>query len=132
MYTFGKMSRERLASCDDRLQRICWDAIDLGIMDFSVICGYRNEEEQNRLFHEGKTKLGYPNSKHNKQLSHAVDLVPYPIDWSDHKRFHVLAGIIITVAKCKAIDLRWGGDWDGDMDLNDQSFIDLPHFELVV
>ena len=28
------------------------------------------------------------------------------------------------------IDLIWGGDWDGDTDLNDNNFDDLVHFEL--
>jgi peptidoglycan L-alanyl-D-glutamate endopeptidase CwlK len=28
-------------------------------------------------------------------------------------------------------DIRWGGDWDSDTEVNDQTFIDLPHFELI-
>jgi len=28
------------------------------------------------------------------------------------------------------IRLRWGGDWDGDTELDDNKFDDLPHFEL--
>ena len=27
--------------------------------------------------------------------------------------------------------IRWGGDWDGDTDVKDQKFMDLPHFELI-
>jgi len=27
--------------------------------------------------------------------------------------------------------LKWGGNWDMDMDFYDSNFIDLPHFELV-
>jgi peptidoglycan LD-endopeptidase CwlK len=29
------------------------------------------------------------------------------------------------------IEIRWGGDWDGDGDLSDHKFNDLPHFELI-
>ena len=29
------------------------------------------------------------------------------------------------------IKLRWGHDWDGDIDLNDQKFNDGPHYELI-
>jgi peptidoglycan L-alanyl-D-glutamate endopeptidase CwlK len=28
-------------------------------------------------------------------------------------------------------DVRYGGDWDGDKDINDQTFNDTVHFELV-
>jgi len=26
--------------------------------------------------------------------------------------------------------IRWGGDWDSDTDLKDNTFNDLPHFEI--
>jgi hypothetical protein len=29
------------------------------------------------------------------------------------------------------IESRMGADWDGDFDTKDQTFHDLPHFELV-
>ena len=29
------------------------------------------------------------------------------------------------------IRLRWGGDWDGDNELRDQTFNDLVHFEVI-
>ncbi len=61
----------------------------------------------------------------------AVDIAPYPIDWKDHKRFYYLAGIVKGVASQMGIKVRWGGDWDSDNDLNDQSFMDLGHFEIV-
>ena len=66
-----------------------------------------------------------------------VDIAPYPIDWEDTKRFALLAGIVIGIDsqlkqnKLITYDIRWGGDWDGDNDLNDQKFNDLGHFELV-
>ena len=29
------------------------------------------------------------------------------------------------------VRLRWGGDWDSDLEVDDNDFDDLPHFELV-
>jgi peptidoglycan L-alanyl-D-glutamate endopeptidase CwlK len=33
------------------------------------------------------------------------------------------------VASEEGVNVRWGGDWDGDRDIDDQTFDDLPHFE---
>ena len=108
---------------------ICNETIK--IMDFSVTCGHRDEVEQQRLFREGKSKLQYPKSKHNRMPSMAVDIAPYPIDWNDKERFILLAGIMIGVAHEHNIKLRWGGDWNGDFDMKDQTFNDLAHFEIL-
>ena len=129
MPTFGNKSKEKLLTCDQKLQLVCWEAIAL--MDFTVLDGHRNEETQNKLFEEGKSKLRWPDSKHNIYLSRAIDVAPYPIDWEDKERFYMLAGIMFGVADRHRIKLRWGGDWDGDFSFKDQSFNDLPHFELI-
>lgn len=69
-------------------------------------------------------------SKHLALPSRAVDVAPYPINWGDKKRFYHFAGYVQGLAAQLGISLRWGGDWDGDNDLNDQTFFDLVHFEL--
>lgn len=75
-------------------------------------------------------------STHNYWPSRGVDLAPYPIDWNNHEktraRFYVLAGVIKAVAFFLRVPIRWGGDWDGDMDFHDQDFDDLGHFEEVI
>ncbi len=38
----------------------------------------------------------------------------------------------LTNTKKKGIKIRWEGDWNGNYDLKDQNFYDLPHFEAVV
>lgn len=129
MPNLSEKSLARLATCDERLQIICREAIK--IYDFTILCGHRGEEEQEKLFLSGQTKLHYPLSKHNSYPSQAVDIVPYPVDWNDAGRFKLLAGIMFGIAHSHNIKLRWGGDWDGDWDMNDQKFYDLPHFELV-
>ena len=131
-YHFSKFSEDKLAECKLKLQEIARGAID--IMDFTVITGKRSKEEQRKKYAKGLSKVRWPDSKHNVEnecfKSEAFDLAPYPIDWQDEERFYLLAGVIITIAKQKEIDLRWGGDWDSDMDVHDQTFNDLGHFEL--
>lgn len=129
MARFGANSLERLKTIDKRLRNVLTLAIQ--IYDFSIIHGVRGEAEQNRLFELGKSKKKYPNSKHNTIPSKAVDVAPYPIDWNDTDRFYVLAGIMKASAHINMTEIRWGGDWDSDDDLQDEKFRDLGHFELV-
>lgn len=128
MYRFGKKSLEKLSQLDERLQRVLKKAIEL--MDFAILEGSRDEQTQNEYFRLGKSKVQFPNSKHNQTPSKAVDLVPYPIDWADQSRFHFLAGLIIGIGKAEGVEIRWGGDWNRNGKFHDQSFHDLPHFEI--
>lgn len=132
-YNFGHKSRQELSTCDKRLQMVAWRVID--IIDFTVIEGVRSKERQNELYEQGKSKLQWPDGMHNvegpDELSKAFDIAPYPINWEDRKRFYYLAGIVKAIAHEMGVSIRWGGDWDSDNDLNDQSFNDLVHFELV-
>lgn len=130
MPTFGDKSSERLLTCHPALQDICQSVI--ANYDFTVLEGHRGDERQEELFHQGLSKLRAGQSKHNATPSLAVDVAPYPIDWKDEKRFYLLAGFLFQAAAELGHRLRWGGDWDGDWDHKDQSFMDLPHFELVL
>jgi hypothetical protein len=42
-----------------------------------------------------------------------------------------VAGRIIQMAAEDGVLIRWGGDWDSDGDLTDQTFDDLFHLEVV-
>ena len=129
MPKFGKKSKLRLLTCDYRLQDVFKEVIKK--VDCSVLEGYRNEERQNKLFKEGKTKVTYPKGRHNAKPSRAVDVVPYPVDWKDRERFHLFAGFVLGVAHRMDITLRWGGDWNRNFEVDDNKFDDFPHFELV-
>jgi len=120
---------KNLSDSDPDLQRIFFEVIKH--YDNSIITGYRDEEAQNEAFHTGRSKVQFPDSKHNSIPSNAVDAAPYPIDWKDKDRFYHFAGFVLGVAKILGIEIRWGGDWDGDTDLHDQTFYDLVHFELI-
>lgn len=122
MYKFGKTSTERLSQCDEKLQTILNEAIKH--MDISVVCGHRSEEEQTKAFDNGRSQLQYPNSKHNKIPSMAVDIAPYNkgIDWNDIESFNKMLDLIQKIANDSNIKIRLGRDF---------SFRDYPHVELV-
>ena len=156
MPVFSKTSKGRLAECHQNLQNIMNEVIK--IKDCSIICGYRGEEEQNEAFNNGFSKLKFPESKHNKFPSLAVDVYPYDpylkMKLIGHKNqikeiaeilniteqqaeayikeeYLILFGVIDAVAFQQGVKIRWGGDWDGDKFRLDQKFNDYPHFELI-
>ena len=128
MPKFGRRSRERLATCDERLQDVFNEVIKH--VDCSVLEGQRDEERQNKLFDEGKTKVRFPNGRHNASPSRAVAVTPYPVDWDDRERQTLFAGFVLGIARSMGIKLRWGGDWDMDFEVQDNRFDDFPHFEI--
>ena len=128
MPRFGKRSKERLATCDERLQEVFNEVIQF--VDCSVLEGHRSQERQDKLYDEGKTKVKYPRGRHNSNPSRAVDVTPYPVDWEDRERQTLFAGFVLGIARAKGIKLRWGGDWDMDFQVMDNRFDDFPHFEI--
>lgn len=129
MYTFGKASTERLATCRHELQVVANEAIKL--VDFSIIHGYRTEAEQNLIYAQGFSKAKFPTSKHNVNPSDAFDFMPFPVDWKDTRQFAYIAGIIMGIGLAKGIILRWGGDWNQNGKINDERFLDFGHIEYV-
>lgn len=93
-----------------------------------VICGHRNEADQNKAFEEKKSKLKFPDSKHNSKPSKAVDVVPDPdrnpktISWVDLTQYEIMCLAIEAAADELEIKIRLGRDF---------SFKDFPHVELV-
>lgn len=126
--SYSNSSRNKLATCNHRLRKVFNEVIKT--YDCTILEGFRDQETQDEYYRTGKSKLQWPKGKHNKQPSRAVDVAPYPIDWNDTKRFYHFAGYVMGIAESMDVKLRWGGDWDGDLDLNDQTFMDLVHFEL--
>jgi peptidoglycan L-alanyl-D-glutamate endopeptidase CwlK len=132
MPLFSNASKAQLDTVDGRLRRVLERAIRY--YDFTVLEGHRGEEAQNRAFAKGLSKVQWPDGNHNKKPSRAVDIAPFPIDWTDstaaNERFAYLAGIVMACAKEEGVKLRWGGDWSRDGDMRDETFRDRPHFEL--
>ena len=83
MPAFGQASAARLATCDERLQRLFQEVVKT--FDCTIIEGHRGEAAQHLAFVTGKSKLDWPNGNHNAKPSKAVDVAPFPVDWTDQK-----------------------------------------------
>jgi len=136
MPKFSAKSEERLEQAEKQLRDLF--NIIVGKYDCTILQGHRNEATQTEYYQSGKSKVQWPNSKHNSMPSRAVDAAPYPIPkkwgaehWKDRVKFYEFAAIVRYEASCLGIKIRWGGDWDSDGDYRDQTFDDLVHFELV-
>jgi len=130
MPTFNKLSGDRLATCHPDLQEVCNEGIKF--LDFTILCGHRTEDEQEDAVRRGASTQHWPNSKHNSMPSLAVDIAPYPVDWADTARFARLIGYLERIAWEKAIEVRWGGDWNQNFRTKDEKLVDMPHLELVL
>jgi peptidoglycan L-alanyl-D-glutamate endopeptidase CwlK len=91
--------------------------------DFSIVCGHREEEAQERAFDEGTSRAHWGESPHNSIPSRAWDAVPWPSQYGDLALQYRLGHYILGVAAALEIPLKWGGDFT--------TFLDLPHFELI-
>ena len=126
-YKFGLRSERELTRVHPDLIRVMRRAINWGIMDFSIIEGVRSDARQEELYAQGRTEDGNIitwtlNSKHKIQSDghgHAVDIVPYPLDWENISAFYQLRGIILAAAEVEGVNVRHlkGGS-------------DMPHYEI--
>lgn len=127
MPTFSNVSLSKLSSCHPDIQTLMYHVVKF--FDCQVLEGHRTLEQQRLNVINGKSKT--MNSRHLSTPSLAIDVAPYPIDWEDRERFHYFAGYVMAIAAILGIKLRWGGDWDNDTEVKDNSFDDLVHFELM-
>ena len=117
-YKLGTRSMQSLSGVHPDMVAVVKKAIEITGVDFTVIEGIRNINRQRELFKAGKSTT--MNSRHI--TGHAVDMVPWPVDWEDLERFEVMSEAMKTAAEELEIPIVWGGDW--------KSFYDAPHFEL--
>lgn len=136
MPKFGKRSLSKLETCHPDIQKVLKEAIKY--VDFGVVEGHRGKELQDKYYNEGKSKLKFPKSKHNKNPSLAVDIVPYVkvpgkkgfYDWNNIERYRNIVFFIRGIAAGMGVNIRLGADWDSDFYCTDQTFHDIPHLEL--
>jgi len=135
MPVFSERSKQRLQTCHPDLQKVFNAVIEH--FDCVVLYGHRGQAEQDAAVKAGNSKTPWPKSKHNPLPSLAADVGPFeapsqPIDWEDRERMTLFAGFVLGTAQALGIRVRWGGDWDQDTRVKDNSFDDLVHFELVM
>lgn len=137
MYLFSQTSKNKLATCHQDLQTLFNEVIKY--VDCTVVCGYRTKAEQEKAKADGFSKVGYPGT-HSTKPSIAVDVAPFEygaIDWTKTQsayfsgRVMGIADRLFAEGKIKH-RIRPGVDWDGDNDVDDTTFWDGAHFELVL
>jgi peptidoglycan LD-endopeptidase CwlK len=108
----------------------------INYFDNTIICGHRNKYEQDKAYEEGNSQVKYPFSKHNSKPSMAIDAVTYPINWEDVNQHYYFSGYVKAVADLFyeqgkiSHKVRCGADWNKNMQVSDENFMDLFHFEL--
>ncbi|WP_100123765.1 M15 family metallopeptidase [Snodgrassella alvi] len=143
MYKLSIRSLQRLYGVDVSLVRVVKRAIEITSQDFMVTEGLRTYEQCCINYGKGRTALqcsvkGVPAKYAQPGLSKvtwlnnpfaskhatgkAIDLVPYPVDWNDLKKFHMIAVAMKQAATELKVKIVWGGDW--------KSSKDYPHFEV--
>lgn len=131
MPNFSQHSKDILDTCHPLIRDVFNEVIRH--VDCRAISGQRGRAEQEELFRTFKSQVRYPDSYHNKvPYSLAIDIVPYPIDWSDRERFTLFAGFVLGIAQSMGIEMTWGGDWNHNFRVSDNKFDDFAHFQIEI
>lgn len=146
----GARSLASMAGVHPDMNRVLHRAADMATPaeDFTVIEGVRSREDMCVNYGKGRTiaqctAKGVPGSYARPTLAkvtwlndpfksnhgvksdgfgHAVDAMPYPIDWNDTARIHALVALMKRAAAAEGVAIVCGADW--------ASSPDLDHFEL--
>lgn len=107
----------------------------------TIVSGSRTIAEEKEMVTKGLSKT--MNSMHLVQSDgycHALDVAPDPVNY-ERKLYNLdeilFAGYVLAVAyKMKQDgliehDIRYGGDWNSNGEVSDESFQDLDHFEII-
>ena len=150
-FNLSQKSLDRLVGVDERLQRVVKRAIELSKQDFMVLEGVRTRQQCMTNYGKGRTiaqcvakgvpaQYANPNAAKVTWLNNpfaskhvsgkAVDLVPYPVEWDDLKKFDTIAQAMLQAAQELGITIRWGADWDADGKPRERGESDSPHFEV--
>jgi hypothetical protein len=155
-YRLGQASIGRLSTCHPIWAQIIPRALAISPMDFSVVCGFRGEDEQNAAFNADppRSTKRFPGSLHNhlsdqqdvddgwasqigQKCSLAIDNAPYiegRIRWDLPDEIRWLNGFILGVgmpiAQAQGFFIRSGNDWDMDGNQTEHTLVDSPHLGL--
>lgn len=126
MNRFSPKSEKRLRECELPLQVLMRKVLQE--VDITILCGHRTAEEQDAAYSGGYSKVKYPNSKHNRIPSQAVDVAPYPVDWNNIERFEKLGEVVMRVWEGMSTEEK--GGWRLVWGKNFKGLVDYPHWEL--
>lgn len=125
MFGFSNKSKERLATCEDDLQRVMNLAITYSKYDFGITEGIRSISKQQENVDKLVSQTMASRHLANKfGKSEAVDIVIYvnnKVTW-EAKHYRKVASAVFKAAFELGIPIEWGGHWE--------SLFDGPHFQL--
>jgi len=119
-WILGDRSRRNLFGVHPDLVRVVERALELSLVDFTVIEGLRTPERQAELMKQGFTRT----LKSRHIIGQAVDIVPLPVDWKNPEPFKLVADAMKKAAAELGVRITWGGDF--------KTFVDLPHYQIEV
>jgi len=125
-FQFSNASANRLQTVDPRLQAIANYALEITKVDFGIPSngGLRTAEEQNALYHGGKSQLDGYKKKSFHQTGKALDVYAFVNGRASWEKEHLamIAAAMLQAASELGHKLTWGGLW--------RNFEDYPHFQL--
>lgn len=129
MPVFDKRSEAALKFVHPDLVKVHREAIKH--FAYIVTDGRRGEIDQTRAYKTGKSKVRFGSSAHNWSPAVATDCYPFPFN-ANEKTFRMieLYKVILAAAKTVGVKIRQGADFDGDGNLSNDKWDDLPHVEL--
>jgi peptidoglycan L-alanyl-D-glutamate endopeptidase CwlK len=154
MPNYGQNSRNALNTAEADLVVLFNEVIKY--FDNTIVYANRDQVVQFELYKKGRSlingvwvitdqskivtyKDGYQKmSMHNYMPSRAVDAVPWPVNWKDLDRMRYFAGHVMGIAALLKAEnkimheIRYGGDWNRNTILEDETFLDLCHFEIII
>jgi peptidoglycan LD-endopeptidase CwlK len=143
-FKWGLRSLQNLSGIHPDLRRVADRALQLTTQDMTVIEGIRSLDRQRQLLAQGHTRT--LNSRHI--TGHAIDVVPWPIDWDDWDKFDNLATAFAQASRELEIPVVFGAAWHkpiGEFETGREAredyvktrraqkrrpFLDFPHYEL--
>ncbi len=135
MLTFSKRSLANLSDAHALLRQLMFAAIKE--YDFTAADGGRGRAAQEMAVKLGRSKVHFGNSAHNFIPWIALDIYPFPIDFSKKgekayrkKLVELQMDVIKPTADKLGIPIRQGIDFNRNGILTDDNFVDLPHVEL--
>lgn len=118
MPNFSRRSLEKLNQCRKELQLIAKESIDDSPFDFALICGFRDEYDQNEAYRKKVSKAKWLQSPHNYLPSYAFDIVILDngdMDWDNIYKYKAVAHHMMMFAYMHNIKLKSYSlteDWD--------------------
>jgi peptidoglycan L-alanyl-D-glutamate endopeptidase CwlK len=139
MPLYSSSSKAKLAMAHHDLQIVFNEVVRW--YDCTIADSYRTKAKQHEYFTSipQLSKVDYP-TVHNTKPSNAVDVYPYikgTVSFDLKQGLH-FGGWVMALANKMHEDglikhqIRWGGDWNGDHDINDNPFEDTGHFEIML